>query len=73
MTCALCGNAVCLHADLHYSGLAPARHAGSPTGRTCGAGTSTAHRGDASPNSIAEKTSFHVSTFNQSEANVCVG
>lgn len=73
MTCKVCRQPLCQHNDMEYSGLAPARHAGAPTGRACGAGSSIAHPVDASPKTIAEETSFHVSTINHHEANVCVG
>ena len=72
MTCAVCQLPTCAHSDLEYSGLAPARHAGAPTGRTCGAGTSIAPD-DASPKTHAVETSFHGATIEHREANVCVG
>lgn len=73
MTCAVCQRPTCAHPNLEYSGLAPARHAGAPTGRACGAGSSIAHPVGASPNHHAVETSFHGATIHHHEATVCVG
>jgi hypothetical protein len=71
MTCAVCQQTLCQHNDMEYSGIMPARHAGAQSGRTCGAGLSLPTR-ERQPQPAVKNSSFHVSTINDREANVCV-
>lgn len=71
MTCAVCQQPLCQHNDMEYSGIMPARHAGAQSGRTCGAGVFRPKRAR-QPQPAAKNSSFHMSTINEREANVCV-